>query len=281
MTKTVRAHFTISGEFITEQSRSLWAEEGEPEKALRLLQGVRGLSTSQVLDILEGRSKLIGDSPTGVNLAPDNQKLPTLQETLRRLKKERDEALEDRADLLQFMNGDTVNVPSPTGLRTVPRRQTKRGKHGPVLRDGLDWEGVEGRNPSDVEPRIYQEVSRDAQDEAEEEVEEEYEKPKRNPPSGSKRITNDTGWLSPEGLFYSCRYGQHNDTAWHLGLDPWDMDKAGWVRLTVANGEQCFFRSDYDSFTKQQTQRILDYCTEKNIEKPWWTEFKDKRKVKK
>lgn len=269
MTKGLAAHFTISGEFITEQARSFWSQEDEPARAVALLKCLIGISDSQVLDILEGRSRLTGNSNIGVSLVPDEKKLPTLQETLHRLKSERDSARSDKADLVQILNGDVVGVPSPKGLRMVPERQTQKYRGRRILRKGLDWEGVEGRNPSDVEPPYFQEVKRS------EPEEEEYEEAQRIPPKPSKSITGDTGWLSPEGDFFICRYGQHNETAWHMGKDQWELDAAGWVRLCVHMDDQCFFHHDYKTVTDLQKHRISVYCEEKKIEKPWWLRDSD------
>lgn len=126
------AHFVVEGEFITVTARRLWAEEDEPEKALNLLEYIRGLTKGQQLDVLEGRSKLIGDSSAGIELVPDkpSKKTKTLKEVLTRRKTERDEAKDERDDLAQMATGDTVMVASTTGAREIPRRKAKRWMSG-------------------------------------------------------------------------------------------------------------------------------------------------------
>ena len=80
-------HFSISGDFITDQARSFWAES-EYEKAFRILECAIGISKDQMDDIIQGRKKL-----TGVNdldLVDDDWKpaanvhYPSLHEVQRR-----------------------------------------------------------------------------------------------------------------------------------------------------------------------------------------------------
>ena len=52
-------HFSISGDFITDQARSFWAES-EYEKAFRILECAIGISKDQMDDIIQGRKKLTG-----------------------------------------------------------------------------------------------------------------------------------------------------------------------------------------------------------------------------
>ena len=54
-----KVHFSISGDFITQQARSFWAEV-EYLKTFRILECVIGLSKEQIDDIIQGRKKLTG-----------------------------------------------------------------------------------------------------------------------------------------------------------------------------------------------------------------------------
>ena len=65
-------HFTISGEFITNQARSFWGAEDEQEKALDLLDCVEGLEDADKMAILTGKKKLVGDSSTGIDIEDDD-----------------------------------------------------------------------------------------------------------------------------------------------------------------------------------------------------------------
>ncbi len=262
--------FKVTGEFITQQARSFWADEDEPEKALDILRCLDGITDSQCFDVLEGRAKLIGDSSIGVSLAPDEQKLPTLKEVIGKLKRERDEALDGTADALQMLNGDTEAIASPTGRRMVPRRKTKAGKNGRrVLKDGYEWSDIEGADPKDKEPRIYQQSETtfdavrplpDSEDESE---------PSKVKLTPDDKITSNTGWLSPKGEFYGCRYSQHNWVASALNLDPYAMGDDGWIRVAFSD-TQWFFTSDRSISTDIQKQMISDYCIDNEIDIPWW-----------
>lgn len=316
-------HFTVTGEFITQQARSFWAAEDEPEKALRLLKCLYGITDAQIMDVLEGRSQLVGDSDEGVTLAPDNATeihgLPLLSpvEQYTKLKRERDEAKDEAADTVQMAIGETVVLSSPTGLREVPFRKTKNNYRagGPrhILIEGYEWEGIEGRKETDKVP-MYRQVTtaadrariasnratEEAQDndlmlqEGEAELEKQFadparrarvaqtlaemgverEEPKRVPPVAFDKITSDVGWLSPEGKYYDCgmAYAQHNVVAWHLGLSPYEMDKAGWIRCTVAETKATFFHCDYRTITPVQRERVAARVAEAKLEVPFWLE---------
>lgn len=271
--------FTVTGEFITQQARTFWADDDEPEKALKLLKTLDGISDQQCLDVVEGRTKLVGDSNVGVSIVSEISppKLPTLQETLNRLKRERDDAREDAADLTAMLNGDTVGVPSSTGLRQVPTRQTVRSSRGARLRDGLDWEGCADPEKGDREPRVWCEtessrrmqersgrakriiLNRIAEDEEEEED--------LTPPPFTLEISSDTGWLAPDGKFYACSYGDHNEIARRLGFDGWGLDKSGWIK--AAGEEHGFFLPDGGT-TVAQAAAIRAFCTKEKREVPWW-----------
>ena len=285
----MKACFVIHGEFVTQQARTFWSEDDDPERALNLLNCVHGLSYEQHLDILEGRAKLVGSSSTGIKLQPDNQKLPTLAEVLGRMRKERDEARGDTADLLQIINKDTVVVASPTGRRLIPRRQAeiKPGSSTVgTLRKGLGWKGTDSENP---EPRFYQCVDEAAYGRSFDDVlrplpgigrvaaevqEEDHRKAEAAKPLPRDTITETTGWLSPEGKFYPCRYSQHNQTAWDLDMEPGHLDDVGWIRLQKRNEEeQNIFKKDYDAKVPDAQKALLvAFCTSQKIELPWWLE---------
>ena len=63
MAQSKQLHFTVEGEFLTQVSRQLWADERQPEKAINLLkESLRGVTMEQVLAILTGSKKLTGNS---------------------------------------------------------------------------------------------------------------------------------------------------------------------------------------------------------------------------
>jgi hypothetical protein len=274
------AHFVITGEFITQQARAFWNAEDEPERALNLLKCMHGITDAQCLEILEGRKKLIGDSNTGVDLVDDNANGRSFIQILIKLRNERDEASDERADLIQMINGDTVGVASPTGRREIPHRKSTK-KHSMLGRittvaDGHEfddlatgdnkpfriWRQSEYIGPSGIDLRDV-ELDDDTEPTA----------PKSASPTPEIKITNDTGWLSPEGKFYPCRYAQHAHVAWLLGLTGnqanHGVDPAGWVRLGVIDNRQYFF-GEHSMFNAVQNDLIRAYCTEKQIELPYW-----------
>ena len=276
--------FTITGEYITQQARNFWTVDEQPERAIELLEEVEGLSTAQILDILEGRSKLAGDSTKGITLEPDTATGLSLKQTLRKLAKAQREAREDAADYAQMLNGDTACVSSPTGMREVPYRQTTSSLRGlpRQLKNGLDWK--EAENPGTREPRVYRDVKthRSLVDsrvfiEPEDPPSSDYidDPPPPPVPEGDDKITSDTGWLSPAGEFYGCRYGQHNNTAYDLGFSTETLDKSGWVRVQMNHGAQMFFRYEYENVPLAQRHAIEDYCRKEKIETPWWLTIGD------
>lgn len=279
MTDSGLVHFRITGEFITQQARTFWAEDDEPTRAIELLESLHGITQQQILDVLEGRAKLTGDSGIGVKLEVDTAKTPTLLSVLSKLRGERDEARSDRDDMFQMYAKDTVIVASPTGARRVPRRQAYLGTRGYHLKDGLEWADADPltREPNSVAPRIWEEapelfpVTRYG-DPASPPVSprEEPEPPKRPVPTPDTKITSDNGWLSHDGKFYGCRYGGHNQVVDDLDLPHDEVEKNNWVKLQARDDEQHFFPKDYDTVTPVQKELIKTYCVETGKEVPWW-----------
>lgn len=273
-TETV-AHFVISGEFITERARALWNDEDEPEKALNLLKCMQGITDAQCLDILGGSKKLIGDSTTGVALVDDYATGRSLAQTLIKIRNERDEARDDRADLIQMAIGDTVDVASPSGRREIPRR--KSTGRVTVVADGYEFDDI--AKDGDKKLRIWRQsdytgpAGVDLRDvELDDELE--PEAPTRPaPPPAQNKITGNTGWLSPDGKFYPCGYAQHASVACALGLTDnpaaHGVEPAGWVRLGVSDNRQYFF-GEHSLFNEMQNGLIRAYCAEKSIGLPYW-----------
>ena len=251
-------HFTVEGEFITDTARRLWAEEDEPERAMRILRCMQGITEAQILDVLEGRSKLTGTSDEGIQLEPDKHNGKTLEQLLQKIRDERDEARDERDDIVQIANGNVIMVPSHDGAREVPCRKAQlfmgSGEAG-FLKDGYEFDD----QPADVperptrtgkptkKQRIYRKmkdsfVPRPKQDginerakqlkktsdlmlQREKEREEEEEKTWEEKRQLAKarlepvdHITTNTGWLSPDGKFYPCGYSMHAQVIWALGF---------------------------------------------------------------
>lgn len=278
------ARFVITGDFITRQARAFWADDNQPERAIRLLGDIEGLTMDQTIGILEGSLKLTGDSSSGIDLEPDKHEGKKLLDVIVELRKELNDAKDDLADWNQMALGDTFIAGSPTGARVVPLRRESKSRPG-RLAEGLEFsdliedEGREGRpirvwkeRESPLPRRALASIKAiggyDLDDEPEE---------KRPPPKGENKITSDTGWLSPDGKFYPCKYGGHNDLAARLGISqPYAFMREGpgesgneWARLCTANDEQMFF-GEHILFTAKQFVAISVWCEELKIELPWW-----------
>lgn len=301
---TDTVHFTVDGDFITDTARRLWAEEDEPEKALRILRCMHGITEGQILDVLEGRSKLVGDSDSGIKLEPDTHTGKTAEQLFAKMRAERDEARDERADFAQMASGETVIVPSHDGAREIPRRKarpfmdTGAGRlHEDYEFDDRAEELPKGKNKQPKKLHIYRslrdrfrasdtaaavakrgitetgetEEEKAAREERAWEAAREAAKKALTP---TETITSTTGWLSPEGLFYPVLYGEHGKVAWALGLAEHPQDHGckppGWVRLGVNLERQYFFEDDTVKPTDAQRAAVRAYCTEKSIELPWW-----------
>lgn len=248
--------FTVTGEFLTEISRQLWADERQPEKAIRLLlEGLHGIGMEQVFCILTGSKKLVGDSsdPDGIELVDDDAKvsvngfpldLPALIGQFRA----REDKLEDE---VQFFSRQTELVPSPKGLVEVPRRKTKvyHKTTGPRrgLREDVDLEKIPHR---ECTPRIKKEhmLRPESQMKRKElglepgpegynalgvpyDMLKDQERPPSPPPPAEREISGDNGWLSPEGKFYRCAYSEHVSLASRLGFDELKLERLGWLKI--------------------------------------------------
>lgn len=266
MSKTEIVHFTVTGEFITETARRLWNDEDEPEKALNILKCMQGISDAQCLDILAGRSKLIGDSTKGVELVPDDQKLKGLKEVLGKMKRERDDAKDESADLVQMAIDDTVPLASHKGLVKVPRRKTEVGGFmgRRVLKKGFKLgEDDPGAEPND-KSIVHKEVQIDLEG-PRKKVGTLRDKPKvEEPPAAPKpkwkpepetKISGRNGWVSPKGEFFGCAYFQHNwladklDESYHiLPKDMFHLDlmELGWLKVQSPHDKEQHFFYGYD-----------------------------------
>ena len=73
MSTRTLVHFSVTGEYITDQARELWLC-GKYRVAMNILECLIGSTQQQRIDIIEGRAKLTGVN--NVKLEPDNWELP-------------------------------------------------------------------------------------------------------------------------------------------------------------------------------------------------------------
>jgi len=279
------ACFTVTGEFLTEIARQLWADEQQPEKAIDLLkEGLHGIAMEQVLAILTGAKRLIGDSNTGVELVDDgatvsrNGRPLGIKELIGQFRS-REDKLEDE---VQLLTKNTELVPSPKGLVEVPRRRTKiyHKTTGALvgLREDVNLEKIPHREcfartklehmtrPASQLRRL--ERGFDALEEP---------PPPPPPPPAETEITTDCGWLAPDGRFYACGYGAHLDLAHRLNEhvettnSELRLEKLGWAKIQAGK----VFLANYDRetcVTQVQRDRIFDWCVKMGHELPFWME---------
>jgi hypothetical protein len=289
------AHFSLSGEWFTEHVRSLWAQEDRADHALKtLMVSLHGITHEQAISILEGRNKLVGNSSddAGIQLVPDDSKkkvkLPTLEETLKRLTDERNEARDETADLIQLRTGETVGLGSPGGLRKVPLRKTiksyKSGRR--KLAPGYEFpdQPEETREKGSKDLKFFEETERSNYSVARSKLPipkrpaapKAVKVPEERPPEGRDVIDSDSGWLSPEGKFYACSYMQHIWMASRLDADEVHLEDKGWVKLCRgADGQHHIFgflRDIKARPTAVQIRMITDFCLTGGFELPYWAQ---------
>jgi hypothetical protein len=289
------AHFVVDAEWLTSMVRQLWADEGEPEKALNILKAAfPKMEQADMLGILTGSKKLTGDSdPPGMKLERDDaceSKLGNPLDLMRTLARFREKIDED-ADWIQFLSHQTELVPSPEGLIEIPRRRTKYGSgtmagapaHSRFLNPAVDLDRIPHRKVfSDDRRRAMEspeaELEREKLNLTEEgdevdgqrvlkafkdEPEEEKEDP---PPEPVYKISSDSGWLSPDGKFYGCSYEGHIRLAQQLGYEEKELENLNWVKMSARR----FFRGNYDIEPSQkQRDLIFDWCHENGVKMPW------------
>lgn len=281
--------FKIEGEWLTQHCRSLWTREDKADIALRtLLDSLIGINYDQALGILDGRYRLVGDSNEGINMVPDTDRhdLPTLIDVLSKLKKERDEALDDLADLQQLHIGETVEIASPVGLCHIPRRRAHfNGKYNVLkddceldtLRDEYRLEGI-GNDPTNKCIKYYKRDARWSFDEQKTKFAsyhgdtKEYheEEDDTEPPLEiHDSIISNTGWLSPDGKFYPCGHMEHNYIAYRLDKSQVDLERGGWVKLS--NGDIFgFLWGGVVTPTEIQRCMLYDFCSLNKVKLPYF-----------
>lgn len=269
--------FKVTGEFLTEQARSFWAHEDDPERGLRLLtDGLNGITREQALSVLEGRAKLTGDSSVGIDLAPDDVSgLPTMEDVVRRLHRERDEAEDKFEDMVQLHIGDTVMIPSPTGRRAVPRRKTEVAENGRRLKRRYEWpehQHAETHEPNAKPLRVFKQVDMGAAGRSWDKDyarEAEMDEP---PPTPVDNISTAHGWLDRDGRFYPCAPMGHADLAIRLGESVVSIEEAGWVKVSGKDVFGFIWEKGVTRPTEAQVARVRDYCLTRGCKLPYWAE---------
>jgi hypothetical protein len=255
MNSSTAPHFSIDGDYLTNLVRSMWADDQNPEKALAVLEsGFPEMPYSQRLSIVCGSKRLVGDEQ-GIELVDDDAThteagtLLSLASVLRSLR----QAAEEGADALQLLSDTTIKVPSKRALVAIPLRRLRDYKAGKIDLEDMLYRQVSAWPPEVPTPRPAAPI-------LEKEVEEDL------PPAiPEAKITGDSGWLSPEGKFYPCRFMQHTALARALGHeDEQPLTRWGWVRLSMGHPP---LPGD-----RPATQKQLDLLFDHLGKLPFWAE---------
>lgn len=273
-TTVEHVHFTITGEFVTNMSRTLWADEEQPEKALNLLRAAfPGMKEADRLCIVTGSKKVTGDSNAGCELEDDNAtESPAgnpLATAIDRMMASIRKKEEERMDLRALVTGDTVNMGSPQGLIEVPRHRTERRgvMNRAVLKEGVELENIIYRGLSNEDGDFLGEpIRRPTARELDEEAR--SENPDEPLPVPLDTIPKDAtdGWLSPEGKFYQCGWREHISLAGDLGKTQVMLEQQGWIKLSANQ----IFEPYRPPVTQAQLTRVYDWCVANEKELPWW-----------
>lgn len=252
--------FVIEGDWLTDLVRSLWADEGEPEKALKILNtAFPTMQDSDIMAIMIGEKKLIGDSSKGCDLVADGVTESkhgnplSVASVISRFR----EKLEDRNDWIEMAVDRTTKIASPEGLVAIPTRRLKAYKKGDITLEDIPYRKIKTFS---ITPEVRTPI------------EDELPEPKPRPyPKPSPVIDNIHGWLSPEGKFYSCEYSGHIRLADELGFEEWRLEELQWIKITAGD---CFAPENGKPSQKQRDM-IFDWFTKRDKKLPWWFNDED------
>ena len=294
--KPTMACFQISGEFITNQARSFWADEEKPAKALKLLlEGCSGMTRDQAMSIILGKAKLIGINDLDMvdddaALSPNGNELIDEMEMIEKIQQETAEAKDLALDYMDMYYGNTVMVAGPKGPRLIPyRKSTRKGGH--FLSPGYATYGtpaapwdkmnvwIDIDPPPSSRPKPF-EAKANAEAEAEAEAQAQAQAKAVNVydsfpiPTPAYKITAPNGWLSTDGKFYPCEYGQHARLGYAMKIIKgrtdvdWEniMEKAGWMKI---QGGKAYL---WEKFTAKQRDLVFDWYVERDKPLPYWLE---------
>jgi len=250
--------FSISGEWLTNQVRSLWAAEGEPLKALLVLRdGLPTMEEQDRLAILIGKKKLVGDNE--VELVDDDATEiygePLSMDAVLQ-QQDNTAEVEQWKDLYQIATYDVVRVASPIGMIEIPRWRASAYRAGNVTIDDIP----------------YEECAKTAEPNTPWLKKEEEEDPK---PEATDTIDHHSGWLSTEGRFYSCGWMEHLWLLSRLGQDDLEAEKVGWIKIS---GQYAWSHYHLHGTGRKPTQRqidmVFDWCVENQHDLPHWLRAK-------
>lgn len=237
--------FRIHGEDFTRLVRSMWADEQEPERALRILEGgLPDMGFEDRLSVLTGRKKLVGDSRDGG------------------LGLEKDSATKSP-------HGNLLTIESVIGAFRSQIDSLEENQR--MVLDARREDEAE-----DERQRIREEVEirKELQEERVARMQEEADKAKpRKPPKFKRSITGQSGWLSPDGKFYPCGYMEHISIAHRLNRNEGTLEELGWIKIqsgwAISPGG---LHHDLPA-TQSQIDLLFDWYTARGEELPHWLRY--------
>lgn len=270
---TNQAAFVVEGEWFTNLVRSLWADEGQPEKAMRLLKtGIPDLPEEAAYGILRGTKRLDGDSTTGLDLVDDSATESPCGNSLALeavLKPLRTKAEEGR-DATALLAGQVTHIGSPKGRVAIPTHRIEAYRRGEIGLDDMLYRGVsniptaEERKAMLTDPMVEVERQRRGIEPLDDE---EGEPLGFTPPPPAYKITHDYGWLSPDGKFYPCAWMEHIWLAGALGFEERNLEKLGWIKIEAGEA----FAPERE-VTQRQIDLVFDWYQTRGKELPFWWE---------
>jgi len=223
--------FVVDGEWLTNICRQLWADEGNPDKALDLLDAAfPDMTQTDKLAVLVGEKKLVGNSNEGIELIEDNTAVSSFGNPLdlsslihkqqQSIKRSREHELMAR----QMASSTTAFVTSPKGLVEIPLCCAARHANGGYwyLKEGIDLEQI----PHRVCETLY------ADKILSNPLEREKDQQRRVATRASREINHTDGWLSPQGKFYRCGWMEHISLADALGYTEKQLEELGWIKIS-------------------------------------------------
>jgi len=301
---TTTAHFSISGDFITEHVRNLLTEE-KPAAAWNLLmESLPGITMEQAADVLSGRSKLVGVN--NVDLVEDNPKADSAA-LMAKLMADAQEGQRlkrllggwrDVAGLAHMAyhpvlsrNGGGPKRGSPAGLidevvvrnmiggdqmpgllmQVFPAFTTEEyeayfAKYGDALRQLVEESHPYLYREQSLRQSIAEKLPKGVVDAV-------MNPPAPNPaPKPGDISKEDNGWILPDGTFYPCGFMGHGQLACDLGVQD---DKAGtalgWVRVGFSQWTctRSVVQGNQEP-TQSQINKVDAYCEVNDMELPTW-----------
>lgn len=263
-------YFTIDGEWLTEFTRSIWADEHNPVRAIEILKdSFPTMESADIIAILTGEKKLAGvsDDDEGLELVEDHTKTTdlgnelSLENIIHHLASELAKVKDERDDITQLLSGVTYKSASEEGFVRIPLRRKQAFENGEVTLVDIVYENIHPVWAGTSLPKLKLEKN-------------DHKEPE--PPKPFFSITQDSGWLSPDGKFYPCGYMEHLKTIDKL-IGPgevWKAEKMGWVKIIPGYP----YLLCEKSVTEQQAKMLLDWSLENkfDFDMPKWL----KRNVK-